>query len=211
MKHQAKREASLDGDCRIDRPRSPVARACHAATASSVNDGLIRKQDLKHVETPAHQAGSIRSNGVALQEQTTALRLAEPPNISRSSVGRLSSSCSINTNSTKLTYRKLALMLKSLLKRTNDLSALILRMLRSAVSIQHGPQRVLARFCRLSVELRWEDSHARSQALRRSRRRSQIVRTNFARSMPDNDYSTLPPSFVGIWILPCFLACFRYW
>src|SRR5271166_4586232 len=99
-------------------------------------------------------------------------------------------------------------MLKSLLKRTNDLSALILRLLLSAVSIQHGPQRVLGRFGRLSVELRWEDSHARSQAVRSSRRRSQIVRTNFGRSMPDNDDPTLPPPFVGIWNLPWFLACF---
>src|SRR5262249_13309710 len=56
-------------------------------------------------------------------------------------------------------------MLKSLLKRTNDLSALILRMLLSAVSIQHGPQQVLGRFGRLSVELRWEDSRAKSQAV----------------------------------------------
>ena len=56
-------------------------------------------------------------------------------------------------------------MLKSLLKRTNDLSALILRMLLSAVSIQHGPQQVLGQFGRLSVELRWEDSRAKSLAV----------------------------------------------
>jgi hypothetical protein len=99
-------------------------------------------------------------------------------------------------------------MLKSLLKRTNDLSALILRMLLRAVSIQHGPQRVLGRFGRLSVELRWEDSHARSQAVRSSRRRFQTVRTNFGRSKPDNDDPTLPPPLVGIWNLPWFLACF---
>ena len=99
-------------------------------------------------------------------------------------------------------------MLKSILKRTNDRSALILHMLLSAVSIQHGPQRVLGRFGRLSVELRWEDSHARSQAVRRSGRRSQIARTNFGRSMPDNDDPTLLPPFVGIWNLPWFLGCF---
>jgi hypothetical protein len=99
-------------------------------------------------------------------------------------------------------------MLKSLLKRTNDLSALILRMLLSAVSIQHGPQQVLGRFGRLSVELRWEDSRAKSQAVQSSRRRSQIVRSNLGKSLPDNGYPTLAPPFVGIWILPCFLACF---
>jgi hypothetical protein len=79
-------------------------------------------------------------------------------------------------------------MLKSLLKRTNDLSAFILRMLLSAVSIQHGPQQVLGRFGRLSVELRWEDSRAKSQAVQSSRRRSQIVRSNLGKSLPDNDY-----------------------
>ena len=99
-------------------------------------------------------------------------------------------------------------MLKSLLKMTDDLSALILRMLLSAVSIQHGPQQVLGRFGRLSVELRWEDSRAKSQAVQSSRRRSQIVRSNLEKSLPDNDYPTLAPPFVGIWILPCFLACF---
>jgi len=97
-------------------------------------------------------------------------------------------------------------MLKSLLKRTNDLSALTLRMLLSAVSIQHGPQQLLGRFGRLSVELRWEDSRTKSQAVRSSRRRSQIVRSNFGKSY--NDDPALPPPFVGIWSLPCFLACF---
>src|SRR6516164_10542842 len=97
-------------------------------------------------------------------------------------------------------------MSKSLLKRTNDLSALILRMLLSAVSIQHGPQQVLWRFGRLSVELRWEDSRAKSQAVRSSRRRSQIVRSNFGKSYIDDP--ALPPPFAGIWSLPCFLACF---
>jgi hypothetical protein len=99
-------------------------------------------------------------------------------------------------------------MLESLLKRTNDLGARILRMLLSAVSIQHGRQRVLGRFGRLSVELRWEDSHPQAQAVRSSRRRAQTVRSNFRRSMPDNDDPTFPPPVVGIWILPCFLACF---
>jgi hypothetical protein len=99
-------------------------------------------------------------------------------------------------------------MLKSLLKRTNDLSALILRMLLSAVSIQHDPQQVLGRFGRLSIELRWEDSRAKSQAVQRPKRRSQIVRSNLGKSLPDNDYPTLAPTVVGIWILPCFLACF---
>jgi hypothetical protein len=37
VEHQAKREAGLDGDRRIDRLTAPVAGACHAATASSVN------------------------------------------------------------------------------------------------------------------------------------------------------------------------------
>src|ERR1700757_1740948 len=99
-------------------------------------------------------------------------------------------------------------MLKSLLKRINDLSALILRMLVSTVSIQHGPQQVLGRFGRLSVELRWEGSRAKSQAVQSSRRRSQIVRSNLGKSLPDNDYPTLAPPCVGIWVLPCFLACF---
>ena len=99
-------------------------------------------------------------------------------------------------------------MLKSLLKRTNDLSALTLRMLLSAVSIQHGPRQVLGRFGRLSVELRWEDSRAKSQAVQSSRRRSQIVRSNLGKSLTDNDYPTLAPPFVGIWISPCFLGCF---
>ena len=107
-----------------------------------------------------------------------------------------------------LTHRKLALMLESLFKRTNDLIALILRMLLSAVSIQHGPQQVLGRFGRLSVVLRWEDSRAKSQAVQSSRRWSQIVRSNFGKSLPDNDYPALAPPFVGIWILPWFLSCF---
>ena len=99
-------------------------------------------------------------------------------------------------------------MLKSLLKRTNDLSTLILRMLLSAVSIQHGPRQVLGRFGRLSVVLRWEDSRAKSQAVRSSRRWSQIVRNNFGESLPDNDDPALTPPFAGIWSLPCFLARF---
>jgi hypothetical protein len=73
---------------------------------------------------------------------------------------------------------------------------------------QCGPQRVLGRFGRLSVELRWEDSSAKSQAVQSSRRRSQIVRSNLEKSLPDNDYPTLAPLYVGIWISPCFLACF---
>jgi len=99
-------------------------------------------------------------------------------------------------------------MLKSLLKRTNDLSTLILRMLLSAVSIQHGPRQVLGRFGRLSVVLRWEDSRAKSQAVRSSRRWSQIVRSNFGESLPDNDDPALTPPFAGIWSLPFYLSAF---
>ena len=99
-------------------------------------------------------------------------------------------------------------MSKSLLKRTNDLSAFILRMLLGAVSIRHGPQQVLGRFGRLSVVVRWEDSRAKSQAVRSSRRWSQIVRSNFGKSLPDNDDPVLAPPFVGIWSSPWFLARF---
>src|SRR5262249_40638676 len=91
-------------------------------------------------------------------------------------------------------------MLKSLLKRTNDLSALILRMLLSAVSIQHRPQQLLGRFGGLSVELRWEDSRTKSQAVRSSRRRSQIVRSNFGKSY--NDDPALPPLSWGFGVCP---------
>ena len=114
-------------------------------------------------------------------------------------MGRLGSSCSITQ--TLQTMR-------ALLKRTNDLSALILRRLLSAVSIQHGPQQVLGRFGRLSVELRWEDSRATSQAVQSSRRRSQIVRSNLGKSLPDNDYPALTPLCAGIWISPWFIAVF---
>jgi hypothetical protein len=105
-------------------------------------------------------------------------------------------------------HRKLALMLKSLSKRTKDLSALVLRMLLSAVSFQYGPQQVLGRFGRLSVELRWEDSRAKSRAVQNSTRRFQIVRSNLGKSLPDNDYPTLAPVCAGIWILPWSLGRF---
>ena len=99
-------------------------------------------------------------------------------------------------------------MLKSLLKRTNDLSAFILRMLLGAVSIRHGPQQVLRRFGRLSVVLRRENLRAKPQAVRSSRRSSEIVPSNFGKSLPDDDGHVLAPPFVGIWSLPYYLSAF---
>jgi len=99
-------------------------------------------------------------------------------------------------------------MLKSLFKRTNDLSALTLRMLLSVASIERGPRQVLGRFGRLSIALRWEDSRAKSHDVQNSGGRPRNVRSNFGKSLPDNDYPALPPPFAGIWIWPCFLACF---
>jgi hypothetical protein len=99
-------------------------------------------------------------------------------------------------------------MLKLLLKTASDLSALILRMLLGAVSIQHGAQQRLGWFGRLSVVLGREDSRGKPQAVRSYRRSSQIVRSNFGKSLPDNDGHALAPPFAGIWSLPCFLARF---
>ena len=99
-------------------------------------------------------------------------------------------------------------MLKLLLKTASDLSALILRMLLGAVSIQHGAQQRLGWFGRLSVVLGREDSRGKPQAVRSYRRSSQIVRSNFGKSLPDNDGHVLAPPFVGIWSLPYYLSAF---
>jgi predicted esterase len=72
----------------------------------------------------------------------------------------------------------------------------------------HGAQRVLAWFGRLSVVLRREDPPAKPQAMRSSRRPSQIVRSNFGKLVPDDDGHALAPPFVGIWIWPSFIARF---
>jgi hypothetical protein len=49
----------------------------------------------------------------------------------------------------------------------------------------------------VSVVLQWEDSRAKSQAARSSRRWSQIVRSNFGESLSDNDDPALAPPFRG--------------
>src|ERR1700756_3480575 len=41
-----------------------------------------------------------------------------------------------------------------------------------------------------------------------SRRSSQIVRSSFGKSLPDNDGHVLAPPFVGIWSLPYYLSAF---
>jgi len=72
----------------------------------------------------------------------------------------------------------------------------------------HGAQRVLAWFGRLSVVLRREDPPAKPQAMRSSRRPSQIVRSNYGKLVPDDDGHALAPPFVGIWSWPYFIARF---
>ena len=80
--------------------------------------------------------------------------------------------------------------------------------LRSGRQYLRGAQQVLRRFGRLSVVLRRENLRAKPQAVRSSRRSSEIVPSNFGKSLPDDDGHVLAPPFVGIWSLPYYLSAF---
>jgi hypothetical protein len=72
----------------------------------------------------------------------------------------------------------------------------------------HVAQQLLGWFGRQRVVLRREDWRAKPQAVRSSRRSSQMFRSNFGESLPDNDGHVLAPPFVGIWSLPYYLSAF---
>jgi hypothetical protein len=80
--------------------------------------------------------------------------------------------------------------------------------LRSGRLYLQAAQQVFGCFGGASVVLRRENSRAKRQAVRNSRRSPQIGRSNFGKSLPDDDGHVLAPPFVGIWSLPSFLVCF---